>query len=102
MTKRVESLRVPCLDAGSTPATSTKWDFLTAFESFERCFSLDAGYLGVLPRTACGDCGTPSMTSPAIGRPRFDSRHLHEVENKKRSAQTERFYFSKFTIQNCV
>ena len=46
VTKRVESLWVPCLDAGSTPATST------------------------------------------------------EVENKKRSAQTERFYFSKFTIQN--
>lgn len=24
-TKRVESLRVPCLDVGSTPTISTKW-----------------------------------------------------------------------------
>ena len=60
-TKRVETFRIPCLDAGSTPATSTK---MYASARPVR-FCLDAGYLlRVYPFRLSADNGPPSVKLP--------------------------------------
>ena len=43
MTKRVESLRVPCLDAGSTPATSTEVGLFDSVRELRTLFFFGRG-----------------------------------------------------------
>ncbi len=71
-TKRVENFRIPCLDAGSTPATSTR----NVRIGFSGAFFSDAGcLLRVYPFRLSADNGTPSVKLPYAAT--FDSRHLH-------------------------